>query len=296
MQSVASRPFLPLGFMPLDRLLGGGLRPHDLLVVAGRPGIGKTIATLQMARNLALGGVTVVFACYEHDPHTLLARLLAMEIGSVRSPHSDWYRLDGISNLLDDMVAGHSSIASASSDPLVRAARSLLDEYAHRLHLVRASSSDTGLEELRIIVEQVRSGPTVLFVDYLQKVRPPHQTVTHLEHVAHVTAGLKEASLKAAFSVVAVSAISSVGLSRRRVHLAHLDAATAVGFDSDVVILLNEKRSIVAANRDALCTAILRFSTTREGQSVLRSAPPPSLGKIMRWVEQASLAETDRAA
>ena len=46
--------------------------------------------------------------------------------------------------------------------------------------------------------------------------------------------------------------------------------------------------SIVTANRDALCTAILRFSTTREGQSVLRSAPPPSLGKIMGWVEQAA--------
>jgi hypothetical protein len=54
--------------------------------------------------------------------------------------------------------------------------------------------------------------------------------------------------------------------------------------------------SIVTANRDALCTSILRFSTTREGQSVLRSAPPPSLGKIMRWVEQAAMAELDRAA
>jgi hypothetical protein len=53
--------------------------------------------------------------------------------------------------------------------------------------------------------------------------------------------------------------------------------------------------SIMTANRDALCTAILRFSTTREGQSVLRSAPPPSLGKIMGWVEQAAMAEADRA-
>lgn len=52
--------------------------------------------------------------------------------------------------------------------------------------------------------------------------------------------------------------------------------------------------SIVTANRDALCTAILRFSTTREGQSVLRSAAPPSLGKIMRWVEQAGMAEPER--
>ncbi len=32
-------------------------------------------------------------------------------------------------------------------------------------------------------------------------------------------------------------------------HLAHLDAAVAVGYDSDVVILMNDKRSIVAANQ-----------------------------------------------
>ena len=36
---------------------------------------------------------------------------------------------------------------------------------------------------------------------------------------------------------------------RRRVHLVHLDAAVAVGYDSDVVILLNDNRSIVSANR-----------------------------------------------
>ena len=55
--------------------------------------------------------------------------------------------------------------------------------------------------------------------------------------------------LKSAFSVVAVSAISSAGLMRRRTHLAHLDAAVAVGYDSDVVILMNDKRSIVSANQ-----------------------------------------------
>ena len=249
---LATEPsLLPLGLEPLDRVLGGGLRMHDLLVVAGRPGVGKTIVSLQMARNLALNGTTVVFACYEHDPLTLLARLLAFEIGSVRMPHTDWYHMGGVRTFLDEVVTGRVSIASASSDPLMRAALARLDEYAHRLHLVRAAPSDTGLEELQGIVRQVQSGPTVLFVDYLQKVRPAHESTTHLEHVAQVTAGLKEAALNSAFSVVAVSAISSAGLMRRRIHLAHLDAAVAVGYDSDVVILMNDKRSIVSANQIA---------------------------------------------
>ncbi len=242
---------LPLGLAPLDRILGGGLRMHDLLVVAGRPGVGKTIVTLQMARNLALNGTTVVFACYEHDPMTLLARLLAFEIGAVKLPHTDWNHLSGVRTFLDQLANGGASLSAGSNDPLMRAALARLNEYASRLHLVRAAPSDTGLAELQGIVEEVRSGPTVLFVDYLQKVRSAQESTTHLEHVARVTAGLKEAALKSALSVVAVSAISSVGLLRRRTHLAHLDSAVAVGYDSDVVILMNDKRPIVAANQIA---------------------------------------------
>jgi replicative DNA helicase len=240
---------LSLGFEPLDRVLGGGLRTHDLLVMSGRPGVGKTILALQMARNLALDGVTVVFACYEHSPFSLLARLLTLEIGTIELPASQWYRADGVRALLTEVASGRLSLSSAASDPLLRAALANVHDYSHRLHLVHARPSETGLDELHAILQTVQDGPTVLFVDYLQKVRPAHVATTHLEHVAQVTAGLKEASLESAFSVVAVSALSSAGLQRRRSHLAHLDAAVAVGYDSDVVIMLNDKRPIVAPNQ-----------------------------------------------
>ena len=240
---------LPLGFEPLDRVLGGGIRRHDLVVLAGRPGVGKTIATLQMARNLAAGGATVVFACFEHDAPTLIGRLIAMEIGSVAVRHTDWYRMDGIRLLLSEISAGRTSLSSAAGDPLMRAALASIATYGHRLHFVRALPTETGVHELSDAVDAVRDGPTVLIVDYLQKVRALRSTTTHLEHVAEVTAGLKQASLESALSVLAVSAISATGLMRRRTHLAHLDSAVAVGYDSDVVILMNDKRPIVAANQ-----------------------------------------------
>lgn len=240
---------LPLGFEPLDRVLGGGIRRHDLLVLAGRPGVGKTIATLQMARNLAAAGATVAFACFEHDAPTLIGRLIAMEIGSVAVRHTDWYRMDGIRLLLSEISAGRTSLSSASSDPLMRAALASIADYGRRLHFIRALPTETGVRELSEAVDAVRAGPTVLVVDYLQKVRAARSTNTHLEHVAEVTAGLKQASLESSLSVIAVSAISAIGLMRRRTHLAHLDSAVAVGYDSDVVILMNDKRPIVAANQ-----------------------------------------------
>jgi replicative DNA helicase len=247
-KSARSIAVLPLGFNPLDRVLGGGLRTHDLLVLAGRPGVGKTVATLQMARNLALSGSNVVFACYEHDSWTLLTRLLAMEIGMVAVPHTTWYRMDGVRSLLDDVISGRVTLASASGDPLLRAARARIDEYAHRLHFVNAVPSATGLDELKRTVSSLVLGPTVLFVDYLQKVRPSSVTISHLEHIGEVTAGLKELALALPLSVVAVAAIGGPGLMKRRIHLPHLDAAVAVAYDADVVLMLNDKRSIVSTN------------------------------------------------
>src|SRR5690349_5998770 len=73
-------PF-PTMFSPLDQVLAGGLRPGDMMLVGGTPGVGKTVCTLQWARNLALQGVPVVYVCYEHEESALLARLLALELG-----------------------------------------------------------------------------------------------------------------------------------------------------------------------------------------------------------------------
>ncbi|MBA4131753.1 MAG: hypothetical protein C0519_10050 [Hyphomicrobium sp.] len=53
---------------------------------------------------------------------------------------------------------------------------------------------------------------------------------------------------------------------------------------------------IVAAEPSILCAAILKFATTRDGQSVLRSAPPPDMERIVRWLHNAADAEPARAA
>lgn len=239
--------FQPLGFEPLDRTLGGGLRPNDLLVIAGRPGVGKTVVSLQLARNLALSGGTVAYACYEHDSWTLLSRLLALEIGTLGVSPSSWYRPDGVRSLLDDVVRGTVSLTAVEADPLFRAARSRLSEYADRLHFIQGSPSHTGIDQLNEAISRLDSGPTTLFVDYLQKVASTSSKVSHLDHVASVAAGLKEIALQWSLSVVAIAAIGGNGLSKRRVHLPHLDGAVAVGYDADVVIMMNDKRQIVSS-------------------------------------------------
>ena len=58
---------IPTGFDPLDGMIGGGLRKTELILLGGAQGIGKTIATLQIARNIAMRkGQHAFYLSYEH--------------------------------------------------------------------------------------------------------------------------------------------------------------------------------------------------------------------------------------
>lgn len=56
----------------LDVVLGGGVRPGELVPVGGRQGTGKTVFALQVARNIALSGeARSCYVCFEHDEQYL---------------------------------------------------------------------------------------------------------------------------------------------------------------------------------------------------------------------------------
>ncbi len=72
---------VPTGFIDLDRLLAG-LQPSDLLIVAGRPGQGKTGFLLSIARNAALlHKKHVAIFSLEMSNEQLVQRLIAQETG-----------------------------------------------------------------------------------------------------------------------------------------------------------------------------------------------------------------------
>ncbi len=64
----------------LDRVLGGGIVPGSLVLVGGDPGIGKSTLLLQVCRNLALGGVKVLYISGEESLRQI--KLRADRIGS----------------------------------------------------------------------------------------------------------------------------------------------------------------------------------------------------------------------
>ena len=72
---------VPSGFDRLDKLTSGW-QPSDLVIIAARPGMGKTALTLSMARNIAVGNnIPVAFFSLEMSAVQLITRLISSETG-----------------------------------------------------------------------------------------------------------------------------------------------------------------------------------------------------------------------
>src|SRR5690606_38377915 len=92
----------PSGFTDFDRLTGG-LRGGDLVIVAGRPGMGKTTLAINMGENVALDhkvrGTVLIFSM-EMPTEQLMTRMLSSvggvplhDIRSGRISDQDWARI-----------------------------------------------------------------------------------------------------------------------------------------------------------------------------------------------------------
>jgi len=70
---------IPSGFTKLDKLTSGW-QPSDLVIIAARPGMGKTAFALSMARNIAVGhNIPVAFFSLEMSSIQLITRLISSE-------------------------------------------------------------------------------------------------------------------------------------------------------------------------------------------------------------------------
>src|SRR6267378_6972387 len=70
---------VPTGFPSIDKILGGGVRRRDLIVLGGDIGSGKSALALGLALRVAQQGLGVAFLSGEMDEERLMERALAIE-------------------------------------------------------------------------------------------------------------------------------------------------------------------------------------------------------------------------
>jgi replicative DNA helicase len=170
---------VPTGFPSLDRVLGGGFRRRDLIVLGGDVGSGKSALALAMALRSAGAGHQVAYFSGEMDDDRLMERAVALEA-----------RVQ-----VDEMRSGHLSEMARSA---VGAAALRLKDLPLSIHPMVGRQFDEVLEPAW------EDDPALVVVDYLQLLPPPAVRLTQDEDSAAAVRALKALALDRQIVVLAV--------------------------------------------------------------------------------------------
>ncbi|HET6560609.1 MAG TPA: DnaB-like helicase C-terminal domain-containing protein [Marmoricola sp.] len=238
----------PTGFDVLDANLSGGFRSGDLVLIGGPQGMGKTTWVLQVARNVARQGRPVLYFCYEHDQTTMLVRLVALEaglIGGIDAPginrvRSTFEAADGLGRSLSQRLADTSGGSAALE---------VVKEYSDRLTIHRSSGTTTTLDEIKktiVAVTEKHGRAPFVCIDYLQKIPMPG-TNGEEERITAVVEQVKDMTLDFDVPVLCVVASDKDGISSgKRMRVNHMRGSSALAYEADTVLMLNNKYDVVA--------------------------------------------------
>lgn len=232
------------GFADLDSLLGG-LQPSDLLILAGRPGMGKTALATNIAFNAArfyaqdmldnvevTRGAPILFFSLEMAAQQLSARILSeqteIEMSKIRSGRfsdSEWqtfvHRMQDLSTLplyIDD--TGGISIAQIAA-------------------------------RARRYKREKKIG--VIVIDYLQLIEPSRRAENRVQEITEVTKGLKALAKELNVPVLALSQLSRGVDSRddKRPVLSDLRESGSIEQDADVVMFVYREAYYLKSRKPA---------------------------------------------
>jgi replicative DNA helicase len=220
----------PTGFKELDKKLGG-LQKSDLLILAGRPGMGKTALATNIAFNAAKAlthddneerGHSIAFFSLEMSSEQLALRILA-EASEVQSDH---IRRGQIEQHDFDKVF-------EASEKLSRLKLFIDDTPAISVTALRTRARRLLRTEKRL---------DLIVVDYLQLMQPPRtaRTDNRVQEISEITRGLKTIAKELNVPVLALSQLSRAVEQRddKRPQLADLRESGSIEQDADVVMFV----------------------------------------------------------
>ncbi len=208
------------GFIDLD-LLTSGLMKSDLIIIAARPGLGKTSFCLNIASHAVLnGGLKVGFFSLEMSRVQLMLRLLSMKSKVNFSKIRGGFIND------QDMKPLHNSAEAYSKTDLF-----IDDTPALTVMEIRAKARrqkrDKGLD--------------LLIVDYLQLMRGHSRAESREREIAMISGSLKALAKELDLPVIGISQLNRQAETRadRRPQLADLRESGAIEQDADVVLFIH---------------------------------------------------------
>ncbi|MDO4503384.1 MAG: replicative DNA helicase [Coriobacteriia bacterium] len=223
---------VPTGFKDVDALFHGW-RGGDLVILAARPGVGKTSFALNIATNAAKLGVTVAFLSLEMGANQLVQRILCSEarvnLGKLRAgqvTEADW-----------------SAIADASNE-------------LSKVDLLIDDTPALSILELRAKARRELRGKEkgLIIVDYLQLMQPAtnRRDGNRAVEVGEISRGLKVLAKEMDMPVLALSQLSRSVEMRggKRPQLSDLRESGSIEQDADIVMFIDRSMNEVEAEDD----------------------------------------------
>lgn len=214
---------IPTGFFKLDKITSG-LKPHELIIIAARPGMGKTAFALNLATNIAISGKTVALFNMEMSAEQLVMRMLAsvgqIEGGKLKSgnlQNEDWKRVnEAISRLADTKMY-------------------IDDTAGMTINEIRAKCRR---------LASMKDGLDIIIIDYLQLIQGSDRYKgNRVQEVTEISRSLKTLAMELKVPVIALSQLSrsveGKGRKDNRPILSDLRESGSIEQDADIVAMLH---------------------------------------------------------
>ena len=237
---------LPTGFIDFDQKTAG-LQASDLIIIAGRPSMGKTAFCLNIAQNVATTvKIPVAIFSLEMSKEQLAIRLICSQ-----------GQIDG-----SKLRTGY--LAKSDWDKLTYAAGVLSDS-----PLFIDDSPGPTVLDIRARARRLQSqhGLALVIIDYLQLIRNRQsRTENRQQEISEITRSLKSLAKELNVPVIALSQLSRAVEQRqdRRPQLADLRDSGAIEQDGDLIVFLY-RDEIYNKNSPDTGTAELIISKQRNG-------------------------------
>lgn len=228
---------IPTGFETLDACLGGLWRT-DLVIVAGRPGTGKSTWMGNVASQAAQQQWRVGLYSYEMGEEALTQRFLS--------------QVSGVS-----LQRLRHSVLTAAELAHLKTAKDLLANWSLRVYGPGTAPTTPSRLRSHLLREHRRRPFDLVLVDYLQLLNADSRPTNRQEAVAEVSRALKHLAGELGVPVVAGAQLSRALEQRldRRPQLSDLRESGAIENDADVVLFLHpvddtQTQLIVAKHRN----------------------------------------------
>jgi len=217
------------GVPKLDRATLG-LRPGQLVILAGRPGMGKTAVALHIALSAARAAGAVGFFSLEMDGEELAERILASLAYDPRLPALTYRAIAEAHGLSDEALMRLDTAERASREIPIW----IEQEPALSIAQIAARA-----RQMRLRAEKQGRPLTAIVVDHIGLVRPSKRyTGNRVQELTEITGGLKGLAKQLGIPVIALSQLNRNVEHRddKRPKLSDLRESGSVEQDADVVL------------------------------------------------------------